>query len=162
MLSLLKPIYLKWMFYVGFWSFCTNAGWFLEEAIYRNWLASLSSATPLPLSPVNSEAMPCDDQDWPAKGDILCICYHIWEEKMWSNCLKCRQGICVVWLVLLAWSVEIRNHFFVDFYSVTERVQKEMSDVLTGEKRESRKKHLWFVGSHLMSNDIIRRKTWHF
>lgn len=69
------------MLYVGFWSFCTNADWFLEEAIYRNWLASLSSATPLPLSPVNSEAMPRDDQDWSAKGDILRICYHIWEGK---------------------------------------------------------------------------------
>lgn len=37
---------------------------------------------------------PCriDGHVWSANGDIIPICYHIWEGKMWPNCLKYRRG----------------------------------------------------------------------
>lgn len=62
----------------------------------------------LPLGAIDAEAVPhADDHFWAANGDIIPICYHIGEGKMWPNCLKYRQGRPVSRFG--SWSVEIRS-----------------------------------------------------
>ena len=64
----------------------------LDQSIYSHLHEPLSSATPLPLSPVSREAMPHNGHVWSAKRRYNAHLLSYLGGKMWPNCLKYRQG----------------------------------------------------------------------
>lgn len=74
------------------------------------------------------------------KADIMLICYHIWGEQMWPNCLKYRQGHAHVLLGFLVSAAQFWN---------TER--KVSQDRETEWERRRRRRNSFFLLSSFFS-----------